>query len=370
MTETDGNTKRWAWLVLHLIPGLGNIVFRNLLEYFGSAEQILEAKLADLKAVVGVRDEIAHRILRREFSIDPDQVLKEMDRLRAKILVYDDPSYPRLLKEIYDPPMLLYVRGHELPPEKGFVALVGSRNPTPYGRRIAEALGQGLAKRSMGVVSGLARGIDTASHWGCLSGKGWTVAVLGTGIDRIYPKTNGELFQRICDSGTIFSEFPPGTPPEPQNFPIRNRVISGLSSGVIVVEATKKSGSLITAALALDQGREVFAVPGNINSFKSKGCHFLIKQGAHLVENADDVLEALGLAGLQEQMVLADFEGYGSPSLSGAEEAIYEMIGDDPVHIDLIARSKRLSPAEASTILMQMELKGLVRQLPGKLFVR
>jgi DNA processing protein len=370
MKETDGNTKRWAWLVLHLVPGLGNVVFRNLFEYFGSAEQILEAKFADLKAVVGVRDEIARRILRREFSIDPAQVSKEMDRLRAKILVYSDPSYPRLLKEIYDPPMVLYVRGQKLPPEMGFVGLVGSRNPTPYGLRIAEELGQGLAKRGLGVVSGMARGIDTASHWGCLSGKGWTVAVLGTGIDRIYPRSNAKLFQRILETGTIFSEFPPGTPPEPQNFPIRNRVISGLCRGVVVVEATKKSGSLITAALALDQGREVFAVPGNISSFKSKGCHFLIKQGAHLVENADDILEALGLSGPREQMVLPGLEGHGSPLLSGPEEAIYDMIGDDPVHIDLITRSKNLSPAEASTILMQMELKGLVRQLPGKLFVR
>jgi DNA processing protein len=370
MTETDGNTKRWAWLALHLIPGLGNIVFRNLVEHFGNAEQILEAKFADLKAVVGVRDEIARRILRREFTVDPDQVFTEMDRLRARILVYNDPPYPHLLKEIYDPPMVLYVRGRELPPDMALVALVGSRNPTPYGRRIAEELGQGLAKRSMGVASGLARGIDAASHWGCLSGKGWTVAVLGTGIDRIYPRSNAKLFQRIIRDGTIMSEFPPGTPPEPQNFPIRNRVISGLCKGVIVVEATKKSGSLITAALALDQGRDVFAVPGNISSFKSKGCHFLIKQGAHLVENTDDILEGLGLPGTQDQLALTDFKGQKSPSLSGNEEAIYEMIGDDPLHIDLIARTRNLSPAEASTILMQMELKGLIKQLPGKLFVR
>jgi DNA processing protein len=215
----------------------------------------------------------------------------------------------------------------------------------------------------------MARGIDSAAHWGCIGGRGFTLAVLGTGIDTIYPKSNKKLFEQIIERGAVISEFPLGTPPEPKNFPIRNRIISGLSLGAVVVEATKKSGSLITAFLALEQGREVFAVPGSINSFKSRGCHLLIKQGAKLIENADDILDELGLN--YEYAPKTDtFKELPPAPMDALEKAIFEIIGDYPIHIDQIARQGKMEPGEASSLLMKMELKGIVKQLPGKMFVR
>jgi DNA processing protein len=249
------------------------------------------------------------------------------------------------------------------------LAVVGSRSPTSYGLRAAENISQGLARRGIGVVSGLAAGIDAAAHWGCLAGHGFTVAVLGTGIDSVYPPSNKKLFNEIMEKGAVISEFPPGSPPEPRNFPIRNRIISGVSRGVIVVEATMKSGSLITASVALEQGREVFAVPGSIQSFKSRGCHYLIKQGARLVENSDDVLDELGM----NYPFAPKTDTYKTPVYTPSDEwerKVYEIIGDYPVHIDEIARQGRLEPSVVSAALMRMELRGMVRQLPGKFFVR
>jgi DNA processing protein len=247
--------------------------------------------------------------------------------------------------------------------------MVGSRNATYYGIKAAESIGQGLARRGLGIVSGMARGIDSASHWGCIGGRGFTVAVLGTGIDIIYPPSNKKLFQEISQKCAVISEFPIGTPPAPTNFPKRNRIISGLSKGTLVVEATRNSGSLITASLALDQGREVFAVPGSINSFKSTGCHYLIKQGAGLIETADDVPEILGL-NYPYQEKTDTFKEKAFIPMDEAETAIHAIIGDYPVHIDRISREVNLEPAEVSGTLMKMELKGIVRQLPGKMYVR
>ena len=265
--------------------------------------------------------------------------------------------------------MLLYVKGKEIPQNVTHIAIVGSRNPTTYGMKVAEEFGQGLARRRFGVVSGMARGIDSAAHWGCLGGHGFTLAILGTGIDIIYPGSNTKLFHHISQAGAVISEFPLGTPPEPRNFPIRNRIISGLSRGVLVVEATKKSGSLITASLALEQGRDVFAVPGSVNSFKSRGCHYLIKQGATLVENSDDILDELGF-NYQFISKPDTFKEKYLPPLDASEKLLYDLIGDFPTHIDVIARESHLESAVVSSTLMRMELKGMIRQLPGKMFVR
>jgi DNA processing protein len=332
-------------------------------------EKIFDATPPQLMEVEGVRKEVAKSIVNRKFTKDPVGELRKLKRCGARIIPYQDPSYPTALKEIHDPPMLLYVRGNEIPKNLTFIGVVGSRNPTHYGLKAAEKIGQGLARRGLGVVSGMARGIDSAAHWGCLAGHGFTIAVFGTGIDTVYPASNKKLMEKIIQKGVVISEFPFGTPPEPKNFPIRNRIISGLCMGTVVVEATKNSGSLITASQALEQGREVFAVPGSIDSFKSRGCHFLIKQGARLIENSDDILDELGLnyrfvpktdTFTQEQL----------PPLDESEKTIFDLIGDYPIHIDQITRQGNMEPKEISSILMRMELMGIIKQLPGKMFVR
>ncbi len=363
--------ERLGWLGLYLIPGLGNSAFKNLLEKFGNPKAILQADFSQLIKVPGIREETAQKIVNKQFGCDPEKELKNVEKYHARIMTYLDTTYPELLKEIPSPPMILYVRGKEIPANKTFIAIVGSRNPTHYGVKAAENIGFGLARRNVAVVSGLATGIDSAAHRGCLRGKGFTLAVMGTGIDRLYPESNEKLFQQILESGAVISEFPTGSPPEAKNFPIRNRIISGLCRGVAVVEATKKSGSLITAAIALDQGREVFAVPGSIESFKSRGTHFLIKEGARLIENADDILDELGMSHAQHhQGNLLSGITNDAPILDESEQKIYDILSDYPMHIDHIVRKGDMNPARVSSILMQMELRGLVRQLAGKRFVR
>ena len=359
------------WLGLYLIPGLGNAAFRNLIECFGSAREILRADLKELVCVKGLRREVAHRIAGRQFAEDPELELRKVEKAGGRVLIYTDAAYPAPLREIPHPPMVLYVRGKPLSWSDPMVAIVGSRNATHYGRKTAHRLGRGLAHRGIGVVSGLARGIDSAAHAGCLAGDGLTVAVLGTGIDRVYPFENKRLFDRILETGVVISEFPMGSPPEPRNFPIRNRIISGLSRGVAVVEASKKSGSLITASLALSQGREVFAVPGSIDSFKSAGTHYLIKQGAKLVENVDDILEEIGLEGSPgEPSGRRTNDSTGNIPMDESESKVYEVMGEYPMHMDEIVRVSGMGAEQVSSVLMRMELKGLVRQLPGKIFVR
>ena len=360
-----------SWLGLYMIPGLGNRAFGNLLARFGSPKVVFEAGFSALVGVEGIREEVARKIVARQFSDDPEKEMRRVEDNGARIITYLDPSYPRLLKEIHSPPMLLYVKGKDIPINQTFIAVVGSRTPTHYGTKAAENIGFGLAKRGVGVVSGMAKGIDSAAHVGCIRADGFTIAVIGTGIDQVYPASNKGLSEQIAEKGAIVSEFPTGSPPEPKNFPIRNRTISGLSRGVVVVEATRNSGSLITASLALDQGREVFAVPGSIESFKSTGAHFLIKHGAKLVENADDILDEFGYIGLpvQEKFNFAGVAGR-SPDMNESEKRIYEVLGDYPLHIDEIVRLGKMGTGEVSSALMGLELKGLVRQLMGKMFVK
>jgi DNA processing protein len=364
--------KHWAdptssWLALKMIPNLGNITYRRLLDRFGDPVDVFNAGLHELLKVEGIRTETAKRIVANEWEGDPHEELERMKRIGARLIRLVDSSYPMDLKQIHDPPPLLYIKGNDLPLQKIMIAVVGSRNPSPYGLKVTEEICHGLAMRNIAVVSGMAMGIDAAAHWGCLKAKGSTVAVLGSGIDVIYPGSNVKLYHSIADHGSVITEFPLGTPPEGWNFPIRNRIISGLSKGVVVVEASRRSGSLITASLALEQGREVFAVPGSIESFKSTGSHFLIKQGAKLVENADDILQELG--------IISPSSGDGLPAKKPAvppleedERRVFDILSDYPIHIDHIVRSSGFDSAKVASILTRLELKGVINQLPGKMF--
>ena len=361
---------RQAWLALYMIPGLGNVVLRRLFEKFLDVNAIFEASFFDLMGVKGLKKGIARKILERALLERAEKEISEAERTGAKVLTYQDPAYPVLLREIHNPPMVLFAKGREIPLEQTFVGLVGSRNPTHYGLKAAERISMALAKRGAGVVSGLARGIDSSAHRGCLRGGGFTIGVLGTGIDVVYPRSNRKLFDQMVEEGVVLSEFPMGTSPEPRNFPIRNRVISGLARGVAVIEATRKSGSLITAALALEQNREIFALPGSVDSFKSTGTHWLIKQGARLIENADDILDELWFlkqrAGVKKERETPLPKG----KMDSVERTLYDIIGNYPIHIDQIARTGALDAGQVATVLLKMELNGAIRQLPGKMYVR
>ncbi len=357
------------WLALYLVQGLGNVGAHCLLKAFGDPVRIFEAPLADLANVDGITESVAHNIVERKFALDPEEEMERIGKVGGRVIPFESPEYPCLLKEIHDPPLILYARGRSIPGDHTFIAIVGSRNPTHYGRKVAAELARDIAGAGFGVVSGMARGIDGAAHWGCLKGKGFTVGVVGTGLDIIYPSVNKKLFEEVWGQGAVVSEFPMRTPPEPRHFPIRNRIISGIARGVVVVEATRKSGSLITASQALDQGREVFAVPGSVFSPKSGGTHYLIKQGAKLVERTQDVLEEIYPAGFSSTDI-GNGQSEPPPEMSELEEKIYDLLADYPKHIDELVRELDLDPGELSGILLNMELCGLVKQLPGRMFVR
>jgi DNA processing protein len=292
-------------------------------------------------------------------------------RKEYRIITLADPDYPRLLCEIPDPPPYLYVSGR-LDSSALKIAVVGSRNATGYGLTTTKNLCADLVSLGITIVSGMARGIDTAAHEGAMMGGGKTIAVLGSGLERIYPAENAKLFHRISENGAVVSEFALLTEPEGHNFPLRNRIISGMSLGTVVVEATKKSGSLITARLAAEQNREVFAVPGSIQSFKSTGTHTLIKQGAKLVEHAQDIVEELApfIETHDGTGNIAPDEDENIPAfLSSEETQIFKLLEPYPIHIDSLARKLSIEPGKLSSMLLTLELKGLVRQLPGKFFI-
>lgn len=372
MPRKAGTEDTYSWVALHLTPGLGNRSIQRLVDRLGSPAQVLQAGLKELQAAAGLKEEVARRIRKKEYLRDPETELIEAEKLGSRLLTFRDPSYPRILRQIPDPPMVLYHRGRVLPTDLNMIGVVGSRTPTPYGVKVARSIASGLAAVGIGVVSGMARGIDAAAHRGAFEAGGFTVAVLGTGIDRVYPRAHRDLFFSILERGAVLSEFPLGTPPDGRNFPRRNRIVSGLTRGVVIVEAARRSGSLITASLALDQGREVFAVPGSVLSLRSAGCHFLLKQGAAIAESADDIIETLNLQGLAfEDRV---FGGLAAPcpmpSMGMEEQKLYKIIGDDPVHIDEIVDSSSMGIGNVLSLLTKMELIGLIEQLPGKMFVR
>jgi DNA processing protein len=363
--------KLLPWFCLKSVPGIGNHLFKRLIDRFELPEVVLQASEEELIQVEGISGRQAAAI--QNFRT-PDSIRRELDQINQKghcITTLADPEYPSLLREIPDPPPFLYVSG-KLDGSLKNIAVVGSRNATAYGISTTQKLCADLSAFAITIVSGMAIGIDTAAHHGALAGNGKTIAVLGSGLDKIYPSENRNLFKQISERGAVITEFSLNTEPEAHHFPIRNRIISGMSLGTVVVEATKKSGSLITARLAAEQNREVFAVPGSIQSFKSTGTHTLIKQGAKLVENAQDVLEELtafidapNFSKYQDQNGTTE-----SISLLSPEEiAVYKVLSPYPEHIDTIVRKTALEPGKLLSILLQLELSGMVNQLPGKRFV-
>jgi DNA processing protein len=362
----------YPWLALNQIAGLGKVGYARLIERYGSPEKVFRADLEELQSIEGVRKNSALAIVKFKRAVKIDREMDALENQGVGILTLSDPRFPSLLAKIHDPPPYLYYKGTPSNRDGRSLAVVGSRLASPYGIKVTERLAWGLSQKGLTIVSGMARGIDTAAHQGALMGQGRTVAVLGSGLDVVYPPENQKLFDRIVDQGLVCSEFPLGTLPERQNFPIRNRIISGMSLGVVIVEATQHSGSLITARLALDQGREVFAVPGSVESFKSSGTHNLIKQGAKLVEHAQDILEELHWEDLSPQSVSGPERGADekAPSLSPQEKQIWDLLGDGALHVDQMVRQAGVGISPLLVLLLEMELKGVVQQLPGKYFNR
>ena len=357
------------WLALNMIPGVGASRCQKLLKHFGAPEAILEADLNELQHVSGIGEYTARQIVSFRDKLDIEREISRIEKQKASIITFSDGNYPSNLKSIFDPPIVLYVRGKLLPEDIIAIAMVGTRRPTTYGKMVAEKLSKELAERDVSIVSGLARGIDTCAHRGALSGGGRTIAVLGCGIDICYPPENRALFDEIGKRGAVISEFPMGTRPEKMNFPLRNRIISGLSLGAVIVEAGSRSGALITAECALEQGREVFAVPGNIFNLGTKGTHSLIKQGAKLVERCDDIIEEIRC--LRDILAVSPaMKSSGEVKLSQEEERVFNLLSFEPVHIDLISKESGLPMNRISPVLMNLEMKGKIRQVAGKMFLR
>ncbi len=354
-----------AWLRLTLVPGVGGETQRTLLKAFGLPEAIFAAGPAALAGVVG--NDLATGLLRHDCAADIDAAMAWAAQPGNRLLTLADTEYPQSLLGASDPPPLLYAKGRIELLNRPALAIVGSRNATAQGRRDAEAFARALGDAGLCIVSGLALGIDGAAHRGALTSAAGTIAVIGTGADRLYPARNEALARDIVENGVVISEFPLGTPALAGNFPRRNRIIAGLALGCLVVEAAPKSGSLITARLAAEAGREVFAIPGSIHSPLSHGCHQLIRQGAKLVETARDVLEELRweVSGVD---AAAPVPGGGS---DGAGEAqVLASLGDTPSSLESLAERSGLTPAELLAILLPMELAGRIAQLPGGLYQR
>jgi DNA processing protein len=345
-----------SWITLSQIPGLGSEGLRRLLQAFGSQETVLQASSSSLSQ--HIKPAVAHSISE---GIDESLIAAAavwLEDPQNRILSVADTEYPQFLLNTVDPPLLLYVKGRLDLLNTPALAIVGSRNATAQGTRNAEAFAKSVSDAGLCIVSGMAHGIDAAAHLGGLDGPGSSIAVVGTGLDKVYPAANRELAHRLAQTGTIISEFCLGTPPLASNFPRRNRIISGLSLGCLVVEASLRSGSLITARMALEQGRDVFAIPGSIHSPQSKGCHALIKQGAKLVESAQDILEELG------------YPGTNAASNVPAEHPLFIHLGFDPLDTETLMLRSGLTIAELSAILLQLELDGHIASLPGGLYQR
>ncbi len=367
-------------MALKSIDGIGNASFQPLLDHFGSPAAVFSATIHDLSAIPGISKKSAAAIV--SFK-DWDKILRQLDmldKMGINIITYLDELYPPNLLNIYDRPAFLYVLGH-LEKDDIPLAIVGSRNASTYGKYTTERISRELALRGITIVSGMARGIDSCAHRGALAAQGRTIAVLGSGLDVIYPPENKKLFAAISQNGAVISEFPLGTQPLPYHFPARNRIISGMSYGVVVVEAGEKSGSLITARLAMEQGRDVFAIPGTIDSASSRGTNSLIKQGAKLIENIDDILEdilpqlersSVQPTSRKQEIVPAcasqtDAER-NTDSLSPIDQTILKTLSQGKMHADDIIAGTGLPPADVLSALITLELKGIVVQHPGKLF--
>ncbi len=359
-----GNDPALFWIGLSSIPGVGRVTFRKLSHHFGSPERALAAPPAELKNF-GLSGRVIAEITSSSWREPAERELQKARDAGVRIVTAESEAYPPALGKTPDPPLFLYVRGTLEPDD--CIAIVGTRKPTQYGLSMTGRLAYELAAAGLTVVSGLARGIDTQAHRGALAAKGKTIAVLGCGIDIAYPPENKGLLERITANGAVVSENPFGTQPEAGYFPARNRIISGLSRGTVIIEATEDSGSLITAKYTLEQDRKLFAVPGSVASPNSRGTNNLIKQGAVLVDGAADILGTLGMPKpFRKQGAVARH----LPPLSGDEEVILQCITSEPKHIDTIMNESRRAAGMLSGILITLELKGLVKQLSGKYYVR
>ena len=363
-----------------MTPQIGPRAATKLLEKFGSADNVFHARRGELESL-RLKPESIESILKREFHDKAEEELSKVRAIGGDVLILDDGSYPSLLREIADPPITLYVKGDWQPCfDHPCIGVVGSRRCSTYGENASLMLSRDLAERGICIVSGLARGIDTAAHKGAIEARGKTIAVLGTGIGQVYPKENAKLVDKILDSGgAIVSQFPLETPPLPENFPYRNRIISGLSLGVLIVEASERSGSLITARLAMEQNREVFAVPGNITSKNSFGTNFLIKSGAKLVQQWQDVVHELP-SEIAAQILPPEIEKTKNQTnqpekiladLSDDEKKIYKLLSaDEAQHIDFLSENSGLPVNILMSVLLALDMRELARELPGKHFVR
>ena len=356
---------------LSLVSGVGPILRKALIDRFGSPSEALHAAMSDLREVPGIGPKVAHAIAAARTEINAEREISLCREKGVSIITENDPAYPRALSEIPDPPGVLFVRGEIKPQDAIGVAIVGSRHATSYGKQIAQQLAASLARAGMTIVSGLARGIDAAAHRGALEAGGRTIGVLGSGVLNIYPPEHAELALDVIHSGAIVSETPPHSPPLSGAFPQRNRIITGMSLGVIVVEAADRSGALISARHAMEQNREVFAVPGRVDSRMSRGCHRLLRDGAKLVETADDVLEELGP--LVSPAPSADGQSVHHPAellLNELEQKVLSAIGSDPTQVDEVVSASGLPVSQVLSALSVLEMRRLVRRVSGNLVRR
>lgn len=364
MSEPTENVLR-----LLLTPDVGATRRRALLERFGDPENVFRATRAELLSVDGVGRKTADSILTMARSEKPREEIERAREEGVEIITSLDDTYPRSLREIHDPPPVLYVKGDVDALSKPAVAVVGSRRNTFYGQSQAERISAELGRFGLVVSSGLARGIDSAAHRGALKGGGETVGVLGCGVDVVYPPENGELYEKVAAHGAVVSEFPLGTPPEGGNFPRRNRVICGLAMGVFVVEAAERSGTLITVNHAVEQGKGVFALPGPVNSITSRGTHKLIKEGAVLVEEAADIIREIAPELMREKASRP--EGAESPTdLDDDEKALYELLSEEPRHMEYFLAKTDFAPGKIHEVMLRLQMKNLTVMLPGSLFAR
>ncbi len=362
VTSTELSASKY-WVGFNIVRGIGPMKLRALLDHFGDLEEAWWADAHELRKA-GLDQRALENLLSMRSKISLDDEMEKIERQGVRVLTWDDPGYPPQLLNIYNPPPVLYVKGEILDEDQWAVAVVGTRGATVYGKEVARQISGDLARNKITIVSGLARGIDSEAHRAALDAGGRTIAVLGSGVDVIYPAESRKLAQAIVERGALVSEYALGTRPEASNFPPRNRIISGLSLGVVIVEAGERSGALITADFALEQGREVFAVPGNIFRKKSVGTNKLIQQGAKLVLSVEDILEELNLTMMSQQA-----EVRAIVPENETEATLLEYITTEPIHVDELGRKSGLPIAQVSSTLALMELKGMVRQVGGMNYV-
>ena len=383
MGKTEENsTDIEKWLRLIRADNIGPTTFGKLIKHFGSVDRALGASVSELSKIDGIGYKSAEQIARTRNKFDTEAELESAEKLGVWIISLDDERYPPVLKRIYDPPVVLYIKGSLSSSDNLAIAIVGTRRCSLYGQEQSSRLAHLLSSAGFTICSGMARGIDTAAHQGALSAGGRTIAVQGCGLAKVFPPENKKLFELIAESGACISELPLQYEPLSENFPPRNRIIAGLSLGTIVIEAGLYSGALITARAALDNNREVMAVPGKIDSPLSEGAHQLIKQGAKLIESVEDVMEALGYIGKQLEEHVSTAAAKASEKmeaplfdvrevkLSGDEKIIYDYLGREPFHIEQIITGTKLTAGGINAGLISLRLKGLIKQLPGSLFLR